>query len=180
MTYEESNPATLPRAVVDAPDDRGDATTMCQCLVVSAEPGRREMLKMAAVESGWVALVCHDAESACEEARRTLFRLALIDVERPEGAADLGWATELRSLVEQIAAQRDVLLAVCGNDGDAREEIWARQLGTWLYLPGVTDAQDLITPCTDARVALERMAGAKRTPEGPRKAEPRRPKHLRF
>jgi hypothetical protein len=118
--------------------------------------------------------VCHDAESAREETRRSLFRLALVDLDHAAASADL------RRLVEQIAAQRNVLIAVCGNDGDAREEIWARQLGTWLYLPGVTEAQDLVTPCTDARLALERMAGAKRTPDGPRKAEPRRPKNPRF
>jgi DNA-binding response OmpR family regulator len=174
MTYDESNPATLPRAVVEAPDEVHPTTTLCQCLVVSAEPNRREMLKMAAVESGWVVLVCHDAESAREETRRSLFRLALVDLDHAAAAADL------RRLVEQIAAQRNVLVAVCGNDGDAREEIWARQLGTWLYLPGVTDAQDLVSPCTDARLALERMAGAKRTADGPRKAEPRRPKNPRF
>ncbi|NIL99064.1 MAG: hypothetical protein GTO53_13870, partial [Planctomycetales bacterium] len=36
-----------------------------------------------------------------------------------------------------------VLVALCGNEGNALEEIWARELGVWLYLPGVVDDSDL-------------------------------------
>ena len=41
-------------------------------------------------------------------------------------------------LEETLAAMPGMLLAICGHEADPQEEIWARQLGVWLYLPGLS------------------------------------------
>ena len=56
-------------------------------------------------------------------------QLAFVDL---EGVQGVGFQT----LVRQLADQRQVLLVVCGHEQDGTEEVWARQLGVWFYLPG--------------------------------------------
>jgi hypothetical protein len=38
------------------------------------------------------------------------------------------------------------------------EEIWARQLGAWMYLPGVNDHSDVAMLCGEARNAAEKLS----------------------
>jgi len=124
-----------------------------QCLVVSTREKRRMMLEEAAVEGGWDAMICIDAEPAWTVVKRQKFGLALIDldgVDSPE---------ELKELAEEVSKMKDTLLVLCGNEGEALEEIWARQLGAWLYLPGVTAGSDLISLCEQARPVVEKMTG---------------------
>ena len=71
-------------------------------------------------------------------------RLAFIDIAHPlDGRSD-----ETRAIAETLAARRGPMLVVCGGPppvmhevfGGA-DEIWARALGAFVYLPGVgTDA----------------------------------------
>jgi hypothetical protein len=63
----------------------------------------------------------------------------------------------MRWLAERLAADGTLLLVLCGNDGEALEEIWAHQLGTWLYLPGVDEASDLSMVCSEARTVVEKL-----------------------
>jgi hypothetical protein len=56
----------------------------------------------------------------------------------------------MQRLVERLTAQRDLLVALCGRDADDMEEVWARQLGAWLYLPKVTAASDVSSICGEA------------------------------
>ena len=118
-----------------------------QCLVVSADARRRQMLDRAAMEGGWETIVCADMNRAINEFHRTRFLLVLVDLE----GGGHGSPDEFRQLCEQVSSESsNVLMAVCGHDGDAMEEIWARQLGVWLYLPGVTDGDDLSGLCSEA------------------------------
>lgn len=124
-----------------------------QCLVVSTRSKRRMMLEEAAVEGGWDAIVCDEVQNAWTAVKRQKFGLALVDldgVESPE---------ELKELTEEVAKMKDTLLVLCGNEGEALEEIWARQLGVWLYLPGVTAGSDLISLCEQARPVVEKLTG---------------------
>jgi hypothetical protein len=50
-----------------------------------------------------------------------------------------------------------MLLVICGRDGDAMQEIWAHQLGAWLYLPGVDISGDLAMLCSQARMVVEKL-----------------------
>jgi hypothetical protein len=49
-------------------------------------------------------------------------------------------------------------LAVCGNPDDAMGEVWSRQLGVWMYLPGVDGHSDIALLCSEARNILEKLS----------------------
>ena len=98
-------------------------------------------------------MVFRDAEVARLAASRIRFRLAVVDLQRTRGSPPAG----LRELCEALAAEGTALLVVCGNDGDAVEEIWAHQLGAWLYLPSVEADSDLTMLCEQARTVVEKF-----------------------
>ncbi len=122
-----------------------------QCLIVSADPARREMLERAASEGGWKTSACADAVTALAYLGRSLVQLAMVDLENQPAHA-------FQSVVEQSTSQSGLLLIVCGNEGAIEEEVWVRQLGTWLYLPGVTESSNLRLLCSEARHIAERLA----------------------
>ncbi len=126
-------------------------TCAFQCLVVSASEPRREMLLTPITDAGWDSLVCNDARSAWTALSRDTFQMSVVDL---QGAAEAG---EFGELCEQLATKRNMLLMICGNEGKATEEIWARQLGTWLYLPGVSVDSDLRSLCSEGRSIAERL-----------------------
>ena len=128
-----------------------------QCLVVATGESRRESMAWAARYGGWQTTTCGDASSALDRARWTFLQLAIIDLTSPDG----GEPTGFRQLVEKLACTSHVLLLTCGNEGDAEQEVWARHLGVWMYLPGATDGDDLSALCGEARVIVQRMAAAK-------------------
>ncbi len=121
-----------------------------QCLIVSADPVRREMLERAASEGGWKTCLCEDAPTALNFISRSLVQLAVVDLESQP-------ADVFRPVVEKLTASNGLLLIVCGNEGDISEEIWARQLGAWLYLPGVVDTSNFTLLCGEARHIAERL-----------------------
>src|SRR5688572_20848312 len=106
---------------VGAPPERAAAW---QCLVLSADARRREMLSDAATESGWSTICCRDADSAQAAAYRRLVQLALIDL----CSGGPSPPPQMKQLVERLTAKRDLLVALCGREADAIEEVWARQL----------------------------------------------------
>jgi ActR/RegA family two-component response regulator len=121
-----------------------------QCLIVSATPVRRRMLEKAASEGGWKTFMCADAPAALDHVNRSLMHLAVVDLQ--------GQKPELfRPLVEQLTTQSGLLLIVCGNEGCADEEIWIRQRGAWMYLPGVADTSNVSLLCGEARQIVERL-----------------------
>ena len=125
-----------------------------QCLVLAVDGRRRDELAAAAREAGWLVLECDDASSALLCLQRMLVGLALVDFDQ----VSEGNRQELRSAVEALASQSGLLIVLCGQDGVAQEEIWARQLGVWLYLPGVTDGTELAVLCSEALPLAERLA----------------------
>jgi len=110
-----------------------------QCLVVSEDALRRDMLRRSAEQSGWETIVCTEAEGAMQVALRTLLQLAIVDLESASGQRP----ADFEPLLRKLAMTSDILLIACGNDENIQEEIWARQLGVWLYLPGVAEESDL-------------------------------------
>ena len=127
-----------------------------QCLVVSGNPERAEMIERAAAEGGWRTVICTDAATALTHLSRSFVHLAVVDL---EGAA----SRSFRPVLEQLTARGGLLLIVCGNEGNLEEEIWVRQLGAWLYLPGVAENSNLALLCGEARQIAERLTQA--TPE---------------
>jgi DNA-binding response OmpR family regulator len=119
-------------------------------LIVSATPERQEMLVQAAADSGWETIVCGDPSSALATMNVMFVQLAVVDMEGQQ-------PDTFRQLVEKLALTSRLLLIVCGNEGDLQEEIWVRQLGAWLYLPGVVDTSDLSLLCSEARHIAQRL-----------------------
>ncbi len=126
---------------------------LLECLIVSPSATRRELLSRAAAAGGWSSVVCGDAETARRQAQRIAIQLALIDLERASAAEMRG----LREVSAELSQLGNPLLVVCGADGDIQQEIWARQLGAWLYLPGIGGVEAMAQLCDEARLIVERM-----------------------
>lgn len=117
-----------------------------QCLISSASQTRRNLLSRAAADAGWEATVFATPDQAIVAYQRDLFRFAVVDLddrgETPTGS---------RELVQTLAQDpKRILVGVCGHEADPDEEIWVRQLGIWLYLPGTTTSSELSLLCEHA------------------------------
>jgi hypothetical protein len=163
MHYRESNTLSA-REQVQLKYARRAAklVNVFQCLIVSADPRRREMFERAAIAGGWRTFACGDAPTAFAHLHRWLMQMALVDLEAQPAEA-------FRPLVEQLSACNGLLSIVCGNEGNVEEEIWARQRGAWMYLPGVAESSNLALLCGEARQIAERLwkAGGERAPAQP-------------
>jgi hypothetical protein len=144
-------------ALLEAPEGR--ATTRCHapaalqtCLVVSVSARRAQLLVRAAHEERWATIVCNSGDDALRQTVRQRVQLALVDLQSAPSAQ----VKALKQLVEQLAA-RQVLLAVCGKPDDMTGEVWSRQLGVWMYLPGVDSQSDIALLCGEARNVLEKL-----------------------
>lgn len=122
------------------------------CLVVSPDPLRQMMFGQAAVRSGWRQEVCADQASALLHLATGTVGMVLVDTATPNPNT----AADRRLLVEMLADQKDLLTVVCGRTSDPQEEIWARQNGAWMYLPGVAPESDLDPVLSGAKEIVER------------------------
>jgi len=127
---------------------------LLECLIVSPRAREREVLSRAAVASGWASVVCSDAATARHVAERIIVKLAFIDLE--EGPLETQMS--LQELTAELSRMGCPLLVICGRDGDRQQEIWARQLGAWLYLPGMAGSDEMTQLCDEARKVIERTS----------------------
>lgn len=125
---------------------------LLECLIVSPRAKQRDLLSRAATASGWASVVCSDAATARHIAQRIVVKLAFIDLE--EGPLDA--LVSLQELTADLSRMGCPLLVVCGAEGDRQQEIWARQLGAWLYLPGMAGVEEMTQLCEEARNVVER------------------------
>jgi ActR/RegA family two-component response regulator len=141
---------------LDRATKHGAPKSTLECLIVSTDINRRELLSQAATDNGWSAIVCADSGAACRLADRIAFKLAIIDMER-SSPADLGGLLELSA---ELGRADGPLLVLCGAEGDVQQEIWARQLGAWLYLSGLAEAEAdaLAVLCGEARFVVEKKS----------------------
>ena len=121
-----------------------------QCLIVSADASRRETFERAASEGGWKTFPCADPGSALAYLSRSVVQLAVVDLEAQQ-------TNLFRPVVERLAASNGLLLIVCGNEADVEEEVWVRQSGAWLYLPGAVEGTQFRVLCGEARQIAERL-----------------------
>jgi hypothetical protein len=129
---------------------------LLECLIVSPRAKQRDLLSRSAAASGWASVVCSDAANARHIAERIVVKLAFIDLEEgpPEERASL------QELAAELSRMGCPLLVVCGADGDRQQEIWARQLGAWLYLPGMAGSEEMTQLCDEARKVVERASAS--------------------
>jgi hypothetical protein len=107
----------------------------------------------AAHEERWATIVCTTADDAIRQSVRQRVDLALIDLQ----SAQRDQEKTLRTLVEQFASRGGPLLAVCGKPDDTTGEVWSRQLGVWMYLPGIDSQSDISLLCGEARNVLQKL-----------------------
>lgn len=120
------------------------------CLVVSADADRQAMFARSATETGWEAVTADDAATAVAHVRRKFAQLAFVDLESDESGS-------FYELLERLAQEKGLLTVACGRPDDMEEEIWVRQVGAWLYLPGVNGETQLSVLCDEARRIVERL-----------------------
>jgi hypothetical protein len=66
----------------------------------------------------------------------------------------------MRDATVKVCAVSDALLIICGANTNADEELWARQLGVWTYLPEVQRPAELDWIFAEARKAIAQRAAA--------------------
>jgi hypothetical protein len=125
---------------------------LLRCLVVSFSADRRRLIRSAAEAQAWDAIVCRDAG----EFLRAVFKrsVPLIVVDLPEAMS--GGYGELKEAAQRAHEISNGLLLIAGNAGDSCEEIWARQLGAWVYLNECNGQRGFEYLLDEARLALER------------------------
>lgn len=135
-------------------------TARLQCLVVCADPARRRSLADAAAMAGWIAYESGDLLDAIDVQLRLMLHLAIVDFTGAAPEQGVG----LRQLATGLSRQRELLLVVCGSQGRDEEEIWARQLGAWIYLPGLVEPSELSPLLGEAHDLAERLASTRGSP----------------
>jgi len=150
---EFQDPQTLKQRDARAVSTVTAPAGLFQCLVVSVARQRRQWLATAAVDGGWETVKFADPCQAAMFLQRRKVRLAIFDLEGTDGRK----LPELRELVAEMTTDKETLSIVCGHQGQTEEEIWARQLGVWLYLPGVTEQSDVGFLCGEAKDLTTRM-----------------------
>jgi CTP:molybdopterin cytidylyltransferase MocA len=150
---QTSMPETLASPDLRATYTRCAPAALQTCLVVSTSARRAQLWVRAAHEERWATIVCTTADDAMRQSVRQRVELALIDLQSAPRAQE----KTLRTLVEQLAARGGPLLAVCGRPDDTTGEVWSRQLGVWMYLPGVDSQSDISLLCGEARNVLQKL-----------------------
>lgn len=136
---------------------RAPGAALFQCLIMTPVERRGQAWRRAAFEAGWEPVFCRDVKSAVDCATRNRLLLSVIDLQSLP-APTRGRTRQLcEALVGQGAPAEGPLVIVCGDDEDAAEEIWARGLGVWLYLPGVDETCDLTLMCGEARSLAQKL-----------------------
>jgi hypothetical protein len=102
--------------------------------------------------SGWSACDAPIDVADVDAAVDGDYQLVVVDIARPLGRR----VNDSIEVAEEFAGRPGSLLVICGSEDSAEEELWARQLGAWVYLPGVASGDTLVSLCADARRLSER------------------------
>jgi uncharacterized protein YgbK (DUF1537 family) len=150
---QTSSPVILASPDVRAPAKCRAPAALHRCLVVSTSARRAQLWVRAAHEEHWATIVCTTGDDAIRQSVRQRVDLALVDLQ----SASAEHEGRLRTLVQQLASRKGPLLAVCGRPDDITGEVWSRQLGVWMYLPGVDSQSDIALLCGEARNILKKL-----------------------
>ena len=126
-----------------------------RCLVVSGDAGFRNRLTAVSELSVGVSCEVPADEVEMVGAIDGDFQLVIVDVANPLGDR----VNDTVELAEEFACRPGTLLVVCGSEDSVEEELWARQLGAWVYLPGVSSGDALVSLFAEARRVAERRGG---------------------
>lgn len=156
--------STRSSTIAIAPVKRlGCAATM-RCMVVTQASRHASKLELSACDEGWTVDVFSTVEEAIRAAFRQMFQLAVVDLQSVAGGP---CQTDFEQLARDLADRHVPLLVVAGDPQDPLAEFAARQLGVWIYLPGIDGHSQLDDMFREARVATERLAASKRRASEP-------------
>ena len=121
-------------------------------LIVSGDGGFRGRLEAVADLSG--CTTCEAPVDVAEMAGAIAgeYQLVIVDIAHPLGDR----VNDTVEIAEEFAARPGTLVVVCGSEDSVDEELWARQMGAWVYLPGVSGGDALVALFADARRLVER------------------------
>jgi DNA-binding response OmpR family regulator len=135
-----------------APAGRAGRLATLKCLVVSGDNGLRGRLHTMSDLGGFTA--CETPADATE--MRSVvdgdYQLVIVDIAHPLGDR----VNDTVEIAEEFASRPGTLVVVCGSDDSVDEELWARQLGAWVYLPGVSNGDSLMSLFAEARRVVDR------------------------
>lgn len=123
-----------------------------RCLVVSGDGGFRSRVGAVSELSDCATCEAPADVAALSNAVEGDYQLVIVDIAHPLGDR----VNDSVEIAEEFASRPDTLLVVCGSEDSVEEELWARQLGAWVYLPGVSGGDALVSLFTEARRAGER------------------------
>ena len=125
---------------------------LLKCLVVSGDRGLRNRLDAVSELSGWSACDTPEDAADLQAAIDGEYQLVIVDVARPLGDR----VNDTVEFAEEFASRPGTLVVVCGSGESVDEELWARQLGAWVYLPGVAGGDSLMSLFGEAQRVVER------------------------
>lgn len=144
----------MPEGKLEVPSGTLVLPDLLRCLVLTWSEGRADLLRSAARNESWQATVNIDVREFLRNV--FLLRVPLTFVDMPD--AERHEYPVWQSAAERAKDLSDSLVVVCGISGDVREEVWARQLGAWAYLPGDNGLNGLELIFGDARKAIANKA----------------------
>ena len=125
---------------------------LLKCLVLSGDRGLRNRLDAVMELSGWSACDAPENAADLQAVIDGDYQLVITDIAHPLGDR----VSDTVEIAEELASRPGTLLVVCGSTASVDEELWARQMGAWVYLPGVAGGDALVSLFTDARRLAER------------------------
>jgi len=125
---------------------------LMKCLVLSADRGLRNRLDAVTELSGWSACDAPQDAADLQSLIDRDYQLVIVDIAHPLGDR----VNDTVEIAEEIVSRPGSLLVVCGSEDSIDEELWARQMGAWVYLPSVTCGDALVSLFADARRFVER------------------------
>jgi DNA-binding response OmpR family regulator len=135
-----------------APAVRGGRIPALSCLVVSGNEGLRGRLNTMSELGGFTGCETPADATDLRSVVDADYQLVIVDIAHPLGDR----VNDTVELAEEFASRPGTLLVVCGSDDSVDEELWARQLGAWVYLPGVSNGDSLMSLFAEARRVVDR------------------------
>ena len=135
-----------------APAVRAGRLASLKSLVVSGDAGLRGRLHTMSELGGFSACEMPTDAMDLRSAVDGDFQLVVVDIARPMGDR----INDSIEIAEEFAGRPGTLLVVCGSEDSVDEELWARQLGAWVYLPGVSSGDALMSLFAEARRVSDR------------------------
>lgn len=123
-----------------------------KCLLVSAEEAFLEGMQRAATGAGWDCALSTSPQDSLRRAFLHCFGLAIVDIHPVEHRKMLS------DLFRILSSSAGGLVVAYDGKAEPASELWARQNGAWLYVPGAAEWDSLSVACAEARRVHEKTS----------------------